>query len=173
MATSGGASKKRAQPIAIRFWAKVVKASEPDGCWIWTAARNTKGYGVVNEIIGNIRFGRAHRLAYVLTHGPIPTGSLVCHRCDVPSCVRPDHLYAGTPKDNSGDMVAKNRQTSGVRNPSAKLSVSQVNAIRALSERGELPMALSSRFDVAVATIRDVLWGRTWRGQDTAAITQN
>lgn len=90
-------------PLDVRFWAKVAKG---DGCWEWTASRNSLGYG-------NIRVERkrfvAHRVAWALTYGPIPDGLFVCHHCDNPPCCRPDHLFLGTHADNMADMVAKGR----------------------------------------------------------------
>jgi hypothetical protein len=93
--------------MSERFWRKVRKG---EGCWEWTGARNSKGYG-------NVRIARryrgAHRVSYELTRGPIPAGLLVCHSCDNPVCVRPDHLFLGTVKNNSDDMVRKGRQAKG------------------------------------------------------------
>lgn len=91
-------------PIAVRFWAHVAKG---DGCWEYTGARGTFGYGNVN--IGASRYDRAHRVSWRLTHGAIPGGMQVLHRCDNPPCVRPDHLFLGTPSDNVRDMMGKAR----------------------------------------------------------------
>jgi len=85
------------------FWAEVEKT---DGCWLWRAALSTNGYGQTSRDGVQIR---AHRLAWELERGPIPVGLLVLHRCDVPTCVNPDHLFLGTNKDNSRDMAAKGR----------------------------------------------------------------
>lgn len=90
--------------LAERFWEKVEKT---DGCWLWTASLTNKGYGEfrLNEPSPIL----AHRVAYELAHGPIPPGLFVCHHCDNPPCVRPDHLFLGTQKDNAQDMVRKGR----------------------------------------------------------------
>jgi hypothetical protein len=98
-----------------RFWAHVDQSG--DGCWPWTARLDKWGYGHS----GGTASGRpkasmlAHRLAYILTYGAIAPGMLVCHHCDNPPCVRPDHLFMGTPMDNIRDMDAKGRRA--VRRP--------------------------------------------------------
>ena len=90
-----------------RFWAKVQKT---DGCWLWNGAHSPEGYGKLTIDRKQIR---AHRYAYELTYGPIARGLLVCHRCDSPRCVRPDHLFLGTIEDNNKDMSRKGRYAQG------------------------------------------------------------
>jgi hypothetical protein len=89
--------------VADRFWSKVRKS---DGCWLWGASIKTTGYG---QFFRGPRIEKAHRVSYELTHGPIPEGLYVLHRCDVRACVRPDHLFLGTISDNSRDMIYKGR----------------------------------------------------------------
>lgn len=84
--------------------------SRGEGCWEWTGGRNPSGYGRVQ--LGS-NWYLAHRVAWVLANGSIPEGMFICHHCDNPPCVRPDHLFVGTAKDNSHDMAAKGRGCSG------------------------------------------------------------
>ncbi len=85
---------------------------EPNsGCWLWMGAKSPSGYGKI--CLGSrVEDGtaRAHRVSWELYKGPIPNGALICHHCDVPLCVNPDHLFCGTPKDNTQDMIRKGRR---------------------------------------------------------------
>jgi hypothetical protein len=76
------------------------------GCWLWTAKLDKRGYGFSKH--DGKKLG-AHRHSYILYVGPIPEGMFVCHRCDNPTCVNPDHLFLGTREDNIDDMLKKGR----------------------------------------------------------------
>lgn len=86
-----------------RFFEKVIKT---DSCWIWDAALNSRGYGSFTYERKRLS---AHKFSYMYFVGDIPKGLIVCHDCDVPECVNPKHLWLGTPKDNSRDMISKKR----------------------------------------------------------------
>jgi hypothetical protein len=160
-------------PLTDRFWSKVKKSE--DGCWIWCAFRDKQGYGifkVAGKTIG------AHRVAYTLAYGPIPSGLYVCHYCDNPSCVRPDHLWIGTVDDNNNDKITKGRQARGMvpfskhperrargeRNGSAKLTVEQVQEIRIryTGARGQ-QKTLACEYNVSRSLISAITTGRLWR----------
>ena len=98
-------TRSRAVATVHRFWPKVNKT---DGCWLWTGTTSAFGHGNIRRTGSNRPVG-AHRFSYELHHGAIPDGLWVLHRCDNPRCVRPDHLFLGTPKDNMQDMASKGR----------------------------------------------------------------
>lgn len=103
--------------VLERFENKFVP--EPNsGCWLWTAFTTPKGYG---QFWDGICIWRAHRFSYKLYKGPIPKGLFVLHKCDVPECVNPDHLFTGTNAENVADMVSKGRQQKGPSHWKAKL----------------------------------------------------
>lgn len=90
-----------------RFWSKVSRPT-PNGCWLWTGAVSSAGYGQ----LGPTRDWPsilAHRLSFIVYVRPIAAGVLACHKCDNKLCVRPDHLFAGSSKDNTQDMIQKAR----------------------------------------------------------------
>lgn len=99
------------------------------------------------------------RIAWILAHGRIPDGLLVCHHCDNPTCVRPDHLFLGTARDNARDMSAKNRAPKGTN---TKLTADDVLAIRAEYKRG-MGGKLGRKYGVTYQTIHEIVRGISWK----------
>jgi hypothetical protein len=104
----------------------------------------------------------ATHVAWELVNGPIPNGMCVLHRCDNPPCVRPDHLFLGTRRDNVLDMAAKGRAAVGERSGTAKLTASAVDDIRARYSAGETQRPLAQEYGVSQSTVSLIVQGRRW-----------
>lgn len=143
-----------------RFLAKV--CPEPNGgCWLWRGQVRADGYGLA-WLEGKSRV--AHRVAWVLFRGQIDSRLVVCHKCDVPTCVNPDHLFLGTPRDNARDRNEKGRGVLGERVHSSKLSEAQVRGIKTALAEGRLYMTeLAREYAVSVGTIARIARGLSWR----------
>lgn len=100
-------------PLDEALWGRVDRSGGADACWTWTAGVEQDGYGILWR---GKTYLRAHRVSWELAHGPIPEGMNVLHRCDVPACVNPAHLFLGTQQDNVADRHAKGRDATGLRN---------------------------------------------------------
>jgi hypothetical protein len=144
----------------VRFWSKVA-CSSPDSCWLWQGAATTTGYA---QIKWNGKHALVHRLAYELAYGPIPAGLLIRHSCDTRLCCNPRHLLLGTHQDNTNDRVSRNRSAHGERHASAKLSASDVMAIRELYARGNVrQIDLARQFGVGQAQISSIIRYEKWK----------
>lgn len=137
---------------------------EPNtGCWLWIGGLNGLGYGRISI---SKKQTSAHRFSYKTMNGEIPIGLIICHTCDQPSCVNPLHLFIGSNKDNTQDMISKQRHDfnglSKVGNP--KLNINQVTEIR--QQKGKLILrVLAAKYGVTIPTIHYILRNKTWHDQ--------
>lgn len=145
--------------LAVRFWAKVNKG---DGCWEWAAGTSRRGYGLIRGEPPTGNLG-AHRASWEMHFGPVPAGLLVCHRCDNRKCVRPDHLFLGTPADNMLDRDAKGRQARGAVNGKAVLVEGQVQAVRAMLAMGFSQRKVAKRIGTSASAVCHIASGKNWR----------
>jgi hypothetical protein len=164
----------------VRFWKKVQRT---EGCWWWTGGTDGNGYGAF-WVPGLGRMDKAPRVSWRLTFGEIPDGMWVLHKCDHPSCVRPDHLFLGTNQENMRDCGRKGRHWTqmnpdkakhnvalarrfldprGRGNGCAKLSDDAVREIRSRNTAGETQTSLAVEFGVARSTVTWVVRGGTWK----------
>ncbi len=151
--------------IQDRFEAKVM-ADPNSGCWLWTANLQpppSLPYGRFQQT--NRKSAYAHRMAWELYRGPIPDGLSVLHKCDIPYCVNPDHLFLGTYTDNARDKEAKGRggHPAGTKHFAAKLTPDDARNIRKLLASGFSTRGIAKRFQVHRSTILDIRNGRTWK----------
>lgn len=155
-------------PIDVRFYRRVDKSAGfgPSGdCWRWTGYIGASGYGLFSMGRRGEPRINAHRAAWIIKFGEVPSALLVCHHCDNRQCVNPDHLFLGTCGDNVRDMHAKGRWKQNVRlvgelNPLSKLTEEMVHEIRS---SGETITVLAARFGVTPGCIAHVRRRLTWR----------
>lgn len=143
--------------VEHKLFSKTIR--KDNGCWEYTGQRDAKGYGYYNRT-------RAHRLAYELRCGAIPEGLCVCHSCDNPPCINPDHLWLGTQADNQADKYLKRRSSapSGEQNHNAKLTELQVRGIkRLLQDPNANPYLIATDYGVSFSTIFSIRRGQTWK----------
>jgi hypothetical protein len=144
---------------AADFWAKVDKAG-PNGCWLWTGTKVRLGYGQFR--MRNKRW-QTHRLAYVLTYGPVPADKFVCHKCDNPTCCNPDHMFVGTPADNMIDKMNKGRAPHGELNKMSRYTTAQVLEIRRLAAAGISERKIREVLGIGRGSVAQIIAGNTWR----------
>lgn len=142
--------------------------NEISGYWEWTGSKRN-GYGrmiIGSRTDGTRRSASAHRVSYELTYGEIPEGMEVCHKCDNPCCVNPDHLFVGTRKDNMADREAKGRNIvfTGEEQPRSKLTKKAVKDARWESAyKGTSFQMLADRYGVSKKTMQNAIKGVTWK----------
>lgn len=161
----------RRMSIEERFWSKVDKNGPTmphmdTPCWVWMAFKHPlpRNYGMFQ--VKKRQGFRAHRFSWELTYGPIPKGMLVCHECDNPPCVNPEHLFLGTNLDNNRDMAMKKRAVGrkGDSSPRAKLTWDKVSEIRhRYADGGITRTKLAKEYNVSKATVGRIIEGRTWK----------
>lgn len=148
------------QKYIDRFWTKVDKTSS---CWIWAAGKTPMGYGMFN-INGKNR--AAHRVSVILDNRD-PRGFVVMHKCDNPSCVRPDHLIVATQKDNMMDMSRKGRchtnHAKGINAGHNKLTEEQVHEIRRSHKLGQSQKSLAEQYKLNGTTVFDIVHRNIWK----------
>ena len=140
-----------------RFWSKVDKQGD---CWIWTATRNSGGYGRARM---KGRRYLTHRLVYMWLVGPIPDELHVLHRCDNPPCCNPDHLFLGTDMDNVHDAITKGRHVRGEKAGRSVLCEADVIGIRSCASNGVNFVQIARRYGISHRTARSVVRRETWK----------
>lgn len=152
------------QTILERFEDKFIE--HQNGCWVWVACTNSDGYGQL-RVKGKSE--KAHRISWeIYNDRKIPSTFIICHTCDNPSCVNPNHLVCRDNQWNADDKYAKGRghHPKGEDLPKAKLTWAEVEMIRALYvvKNKTTRQELADSFNVSEGTIQDIVYRRTWKG---------
>lgn len=151
-----------ARPLELRFWEKV--DIDLNGCWTWTGQKaKNKGkfdYGYL-AIRGMPTL--AHRISWSIHFGEPASGLCVLHKCDNPSCVRPDHLFLGSMKDNMRDRDIKGRGSRGEKHHWTKLDRVKVMKIREMYSSGKGSTTIGKEMGLDAATVCHVVKRRTWK----------
>lgn len=151
------------ETITKRLYGNIQKDETTD-CWVWLGSKNQKGYGRLHLRENGKRIQLAtHRLSYTLEYGTDPNELLVCHHCDNPSCINPEHLFLGTIKDNNNDAFKKKRnQVIGLKN--RVLTEEQVREIKKeLQKNNNASLSkIGSWYDVSPACIHSIKHGKSW-----------
>lgn len=160
---SGIPTMDRSKCVEERFWSSLDTSGE---CWNFTGTVSAHGYGQMS--LGTFtRRMSAHRLAYLLSRGPIPEGQCVCHRCDNRRCCRPSHLFAAPHRENIRDRDVKGRQAVGEQNGKTKLSADQVKTIRQQVGLGMISQsAISRKYGVSTQCVSNIVLGNRWKYLD-------
>jgi hypothetical protein len=141
-----------------RFFDSILPVTE-SGCWIWDKHINKDGYGVYGA---NNKQYLAHRVSYTFHVGDIPNNFHVLHKCDVPSCVNPSHLFVGNDKDNMVDKKNKGRTNIGSKHPSAKTNEKEVKQIKLLLNKGYSNSYIMNKYGLSKQIISNIKNKRTW-----------
>jgi len=139
-------------------WLRARTATNERGCWVWLRRKLKKGYGLVDGGTDSKPETKyAHRLMWELVRGPIPPGRYVCHTCDNPSCINPEHLFIGTPQENHDDMVAKGRR---IRPVPTKEQVAEMRRLRLARVSGnDIAVRLGFTKSTVLKYVRDIRVG--------------
>lgn len=156
---------KKPKDPTERFWSKVDKSGN---CWNWTGLKFHFGHGsfsIGSRWDNSNRSIGAHRYSWEIHNGKIPNKLCVLHKCDNPSCVKPEHLFLGTRLDNNIDMKHKGRIKTlrGQFNGASKLTSDEVNEIRKLYSKNFRISDLAIKFNISTGNVRHIVRRESWK----------
>ena len=160
-AGSGRGTWQQPESLRTKFLKHALIGSK-ESCWGWKGSKHKQGYGMAYAQGAVIK---AYRLSYLVNIGEIPEGICVCHKCDNPSCVNPDHLFLGTQAENILDMDKKGRRTpqKGAFNHNAKLSEAEVASLREVySKGGNTISTLAKQYGLSISGCYSIIKRKTW-----------
>ena len=157
---NGQFNKNATGTIKERFESQFVRIPI-GGCWLWTGPdKNKFWHGAFKLGARETKVTFAHRTAWNLYVGEIPNGMCVCHSCDNPSCVNPDHLFLGSQGDNVMDKVSKGMHLFGSKCPNSKITEPIAAQIKILKKPTKV---MAEMFGISRQSVADIVYGRTWK----------
>lgn len=148
--------KKDPAQSAAAFLSRIDKSAGQEACWPYTGAITTHGYGCTNHL------GRvlgAHKVAWILTNGPVPAGLCVLHKCDNPPCCNPAHLFLGTKLENAQDKSAKGRAPKTAKRKLTAEKVREIRSLRGKATSGEI----AAKYGIDQSYTFAIWGGKVWR----------
>ena len=145
-------------PAEQRFFMQLKKT---DSCWVWSSNRDRYGYGRFHGAVNGVLTKFAHRYSYMLHKGTIPEGMLVCHKCDTPACVNPEHLFLGTDSDNMNDKISKGRHRAAFGEDAGRAILTEAQ-VRAILIDPRPHTAIAADYGVKGATIGSIKQRVSW-----------
>lgn len=161
---------ERENTLEKAFLNHIKKSNEPDGCWVWTAAQTSTGYGLMGF---RGKMIKTHRASWMIYRGEIPKGMFVCHSCDLnyPTgdtsyrlCCNPHHLWLGTNQENVDDMIQKKRHAHGKQASYSKLTEEQAIQIKRLLAEDKLSQdKIARQFGITRSNVLNIKLGNAWK----------
>lgn len=174
-------NKKYGSPVAVKSHSGLMRGlsvqqrfdrqvKKSGGCWLWAAATDKNGYGIFRATVAGVEHKRAHRASWALSTGQVlAAGDIICHKCDNPRCVNPEHLFVGTHLDNMRDKIAKGRARVAVGTATGHAVLTEEQARSVLAD--PRPYAqIAADYGITASTVGSLKQRKSWKHIDGTSV---